>query len=129
MIAFTKEEMIVQALEKIFGRTVKANISNGEITSWAEPNEVQPSKSQLDIEVQKIIDDIPNVLLRRERDSRLMECDWRVSPDYPHADQEAWVIYRQALRDLPQNIENGLLPKPTLNEQGLVFSSWPIPPQ
>jgi hypothetical protein len=129
MLAFTREELIVQALEKIFGRTVKANISNGEVISWNEPSEVQPSRSQLDIEVQRIIDDIPNVMLRRERDSRLMECDWRVSPDYPHVDQPAWIEYRQKLRDLPQNIESGIFPKPTLSEQGqLLFNSWPAPP-
>lgn len=128
MIGFSKEELLVQALEKIFGRTVRANISNGLIKDWQEPNEVQPSKEQLDIEITRLVNNIPYEMLRRERDIRLAECDWRVSPDYPHADQPAWVEYRQKLRDLPQDIEDELLPKPTIVNDQLVFEGWPIPP-
>ena len=40
--------------------------------------------------------------VRRERDERLRVCDWRVLPDAPtpQADREAWLNYRQALRDI-----------------------------
>ena len=42
--------------------------------------------------------------LRRKRDELLKECDYIMISDYPHTDKEAWIKYRQALRDLPQTI-------------------------
>lgn len=46
--------------------------------------------------------------VRRERDRLLDESDFRAMPDYPlgAAARAAWSAYRQALRDLPQAIEN-----------------------
>ena len=44
-------------------------------------------------------------LLREERDKKLLETDKYTSiPDWPHASEEvkqAWITYRQELRDLP----------------------------
>lgn len=42
--------------------------------------------------------------LRIERDRRLSACDWTQMPDnaLTEAQREAWRIYRQALRDLPE---------------------------
>lgn len=43
--------------------------------------------------------------IRAERDRRLAASDRFVLPDYPHADaavRQAWLDYRQALRDLPE---------------------------
>lgn len=41
--------------------------------------------------------------LRKLRDAKLSESDWRVSvSDYPHSDSAAWITYRQELRDLPE---------------------------
>lgn len=42
--------------------------------------------------------------VRAERDARLRACDPQALPDYPHesdASRQAWLAYRQALRDLP----------------------------
>ena len=44
--------------------------------------------------------------LRNERNERLRDSDIYVIPDYPHATEEvkqAWLDYRQVLRDLPAN--------------------------
>jgi hypothetical protein len=41
-------------------------------------------------------------VVRQERNRRLNESDWRLSPDAPVADKAAWVAYRQALRDVPK---------------------------
>jgi len=38
---------------------------------------------------------------RSQRDALLSQSDWTQVPDAP-VDQQAWVEYRQALRDLPQ---------------------------
>jgi hypothetical protein len=53
--------------------------------------------------------------LRAERNSRLSSSDWTQVPD-SSVDKSAWAIYRQALRDLPQNTTDPLNPV------------WPVPP-
>lgn len=39
---------------------------------------------------------------RTQRDQLLAESDWTQLPDVPAAIKEAWAVYRQALRDIPQ---------------------------
>ena len=45
--------------------------------------------------------------LRAERDRLLRESDWTQLPDAPltAAERAEWAAYRQALRDLPQEVE------------------------
>ena len=40
--------------------------------------------------------------VRLERNTKLTSSDWTQMPDYSGADKAAWAIYRQALRDIPQ---------------------------
>jgi len=130
MIKKSRERLIVEALERIFGRTMKAIITDGVIIEWLEPSEVQPSIDQINSIVEEIISEEPMNLLRRERESKLAESDWRLAPDYSSPDQQAWVVYRQALRDLPQQIADGLVPPPALDDFGeLLFEEWPLEPK
>ena len=48
------------------------------------------------------------VALRRQRDSRLYACDWTQLADAPlsAAEQAAWASYRQALRDITNDLTN-----------------------
>jgi hypothetical protein len=55
------------------------------------------------------------LILRRDRDRRLAACDWTQVPDAP-VDHQAWAVYRQQLRDLPNNTEDPRNPV------------WPTPP-
>lgn len=75
---------------------------------------------------------VPDVMLmfRAQRNYKLNVCDFRVLPDYTGEDKEAWVAYRQALRDLPGQIEAGQKPKPTLNEEFQLnaYEHWPTEP-
>jgi hypothetical protein len=40
--------------------------------------------------------------IRAERDALLAVTDWTQLPDVPEATREAYAVYRQALRDIPQ---------------------------
>lgn len=42
--------------------------------------------------------------LRRQRDNRLIACDWTQMPDAPLTEEQKqqWQLYRQKLRDLPE---------------------------
>lgn len=42
--------------------------------------------------------------IRRKRNHLLYECDWTQNRDVELANNEAWVTYRQELRDLPATI-------------------------
>lgn len=71
----------------------------------------------------------PLRLLRIERDKLLTASDWRMTKDYPYADQPEWEDYRFELRELPQRIANGEVPAPTLDENDmLMFDEWPLKP-
>jgi len=61
--------------------------------------------------------------LRQHRNQLLLESDWRATVDYPNPDKQAWLDYRQALRDLPATVD------PQLDENGqLTNVIWPTPP-
>jgi len=42
--------------------------------------------------------------LRSKRDRLLASCDWVMMSDSPIADKTAWETYRQALRDITENL-------------------------
>jgi hypothetical protein len=63
--------------------------------------------------------------LRFLRDERLFDTDWTQLSDAPLTEEQKndWSIYRQQLRDLPENITD---PKPLVLDSG--HESWPISP-
>ncbi len=70
--------------------------------------------------------------MRHEREQKLVATDFyfKIS-DYPLEEtlKENLKAYRQSLRDLPQNIANGTIPAPEVDENGLlIWDHWPIPP-
>ena len=46
--------------------------------------------------------------MRQERNQLLKDCDFRVLPDYPNTNKEAWITYRQELRDFPALWSEGM---------------------
>lgn len=88
-----------------------------------------PSWDEIQAKIAELEAAEPLRLLRIERDKLLTASDWRMTKDYPYADQLEWEDYRFKLRELPQRIENGEVPAPTLDENGmLVFDEWPLKP-
>lgn len=86
--------------------------------------------------VEEVDDTVPKTeiptameLLRFERNFRISLTDWRMLLDYEETDQAEWIEYRKQLKNLPQRIESGELPEPTLNQDNeLVFEHWPVEP-
>ena len=77
------------------------------------------SKEEFEAKLQELIDAQPWKKLRTERNKRIAQTDYFATIDYPHPTPEtkqAWLDYRQALRDLPAN---------TLDPSNPI---WPEPP-
>jgi hypothetical protein len=74
------------------------------------------------------MDSFPLSLIRSIRNLLLAQSDKQALPDYPHPNEEtrqAWLTYRQALRDMTKNLVL------TEDGQSALFSSivWPNKPE
>ena len=77
-----------------------------------------PPRQAFEAKIQELIDAQPLKKLRAERDTILSQTDKYATIDFPHGSEvakQAWLDYRQALRDLPANTDPS---NPT----------WPIAP-
>lgn len=66
----------------------------------------KPPKEVFEAKLQELIDAQPWKELRADRNKRIAQTDYLFTSDYPHATEEvkqAWLDYRQSLRDLPAN--------------------------
>lgn len=123
--------------KKLFGNAI--TLLTTDECCWNEPvyekihwgNEVVPAiniptKSQVEAKIVELQNIEPLRLLREERDKLLLETDKYSINDWPHPSEEvkqAWITYRQALRDLPT------ISTPQLDENGkLTNVTWPTPP-
>jgi hypothetical protein len=82
----------------------------------------QPSEEEIQAKIAELEAAEPMKLLREERNRLLFETDWRATVDYPGTDQESWLTYRRALRDLPANSSPSLD-----NNDKLTNVTWPAP--
>ena len=94
---------------------------------WEETNtEPKPTLEEVNNKLDELKLLLPMEKLREERDKKLFDTDYRIVADFPYPSEEvkqAWITYRQALRDLPANST------PSLDENGnLTNVTWPIPP-
>jgi len=94
---------------------------------WDETNtQPKPTLAECEAAWQEIISEAPMKQLREERDKKLLETDKYSINDWPHPSEEvkqAWLTYRQALRDLP------VTATPQLDEnENLTNVTWPTPP-
>jgi hypothetical protein len=103
--------------EELFLANVKIN-GEPPVMSWAEVqakmNELRPQDT-----LKK---------LREQRDEKLKQTDQYGLADYPFKSDEhkqAWLDYRQQLRDLPANSPDVSI---DLNTGELIGVTWPVPP-
>ena len=77
----------------------------------------RPTEEQFNNKVNELKSKEPMRRLREKRDQLIAATDWRATIDYQGTNQDEWLAYRQALRDLPANTEDASNP------------TWPIPPE
>ena len=88
----------------------------------------QPTESEIKAKIAELEAAEPLRLLRIERDRLLQQTDWEIQRNTErNIDSTELITYRNALRDLPQEIESGNISAPTLDDQGnLIFDNWPV---
>ena len=86
----------------------------------------QPTLAQCEAAWQEILAEQPMKLLRQERNRRLVASDLYAIVDFPHpteTEKQAWLTYRQALRDLPSTAS------PQIDANGVLINvTWPSSP-
>ena len=88
-------------------------------------SDTPPTETEINNELTRLNNAEPMVVLREERDSRLLASDWTQSRDLSLSNDAAWKTYRQALRDLPASAS------PKLDSNGnldLTSVTWPTQP-
>jgi len=87
----------------------------------------QPTESEIKAKIAELEAAEPLRLLRIERDRLLQQTDWEIQRNTErNIDSTELITYRNALRDLPQDISANNVPSPTLSETGeLLFDHWP----
>lgn len=91
---------------------------------WLSDDIEKPTLEEINDKLLELESEHPMKLLRQKRNELLFESDWRATVDYPGTDKEAWLTYRQALRDLPA------ISEPKLDEQGNIINvTWPTKPE
>jgi len=89
-----------------------------------DPNDFEVTWQQIEAKIAELQAAEPMRLLRMQRNRLIQQTDWRATVDYPNPDKQAWLDYRQALRDLPETAD------PQLDENGqLTNIVWPEEPQ
>tara|TARA_B100001057_G_C22779186_1_gene922922 strand:+ start:743 stop:1111 length:369 start_codon:yes stop_codon:yes gene_type:complete len=94
---------------------------------WDDTNtQTKPTLAECEAAWQEIVNEAPMKRLRQERNQKLKESDKYSLPDWPHLSEEvkqAWLAYRQALRDLPSTAS------PQIDANGALTNvTWPTSP-
>ena len=96
---------------------------------WSDTNSIpKPSLEQLTAAVDANQSTEAMRLLRLKRDELLQQTDKYMISDFPHPDEptkQAWMDYRQALRDLTASATPQLTPTLQLDESSV---AWPAKP-
>ena len=75
------------------------------VLKWRSAPELKPSDEEIQNKIDELTAKLPMTELRFRRDMLLTECDYKMVSDYKHKNKQAWIDYRQALRDLPKTIK------------------------
>ena len=109
---------VTKTFKVIFSEPVKYSANNTYDSIQILSGQAKPSYEDF----KNVYDRVVNVIvpfenLRAKRNELLQDTDWTQTNDIRLENNEEWIKYRQALRDLPANTEDPTNP------------TWPEPPQ
>jgi hypothetical protein len=114
-----------EAIRLLYSNAVTIDDAAGVFDS--DGNKVMIDESLVNTQIAELEKAEPIRLLRLERDRLLQQTDWEIQRNTErNIDSTELITYRNALRDLPQEIKSGNISAPTLDDQGnLIFDNWP----
>jgi hypothetical protein len=74
------------------------------VFQWKSETPQPAIETMLELAAGKYLQGFTANEVRTQRDFLLTQCDWTQNPDAPAAVKAAYVTYRQALRDLPEQV-------------------------
>ena len=107
MVTINKMTTQKEIIERHFFEISKTCVPYNEDVNLEEyyaiptPEDKKVSLTEFINRINADIRDLGTKTLRRERNKRLIETDWTQTNDLGLENEEEWVAYRQALRDLP----------------------------
>ena len=97
-----------------------------ETLTWEDDIALKPTDAEIEAKRIELQNAFPMKKLIEERNKKLFDTDYRIVADFPYPSdtvKQAWLTYRQALRDLPSTAS------PQLDANGdLTNVTWPTPP-
>ena len=117
--------MLTQVLEVMCPGVPYTSNGTWESVVFNDGNFYKPTDEMYELTLYQMTHTEAITKMREQRDALLDKSDKYMTRDYPHKyDVEDWIMYRQALRDLPRTA------RPTLDADGnLTDVEWPTPPQ
>ena len=119
-------KLLANAIELLSPNSCLGGGLTYESVIWKEDATNIPTKEQVESKIEELKLLIPMKKLRHERNIKLSQCDIYGLSDFPFVNdtiKQAWLSYRQELRDLPTTAT------PELDANGkLTNVTWPIPP-
>ena len=118
---------MTDTVRAIYALVPKASFgTSGDKIFWND-SRPQPTEEEIQAKIAELEAAEPMRLLRIERDRLLQQTDWEIQRNTErNIDSTELITYRNALRDLPQDISANNVPSPTLSETGvLLFDHWP----
>jgi len=88
---------IVIVLNKYFENLEWCCGDTYESLEWLDMTRPKPTYEEMEL----LYDDLLKDMMREERNQLLKESDYTVLPDFPTTNKQAWLDYRQKLRDFP----------------------------
>lgn len=93
---------------------------------WKDNIALKPTDAEIEAKRIELQNELPMKKLRHERNIKLLGTDKYSITDWPHPSEEvkqAWITYRQELRNLPTTAS------PQLDSNGFLTNvTWPTPP-
>lgn len=105
-------------------------VMRGDILEWQDSAQTKPTEEEIKLKILELEQSEPYRILRIKRDKLLKECDWVTLPDVQLSEEKktAWLNYRQALRDLPDNVIPRLEGNHADDTESLTGIEWPQKP-
>ena len=88
---------IVKVLNTYFENLEWCSGETYDTLEWYDVTRPKPTYEELEL----FYDDLLKDEMREERNQLLKDSDYTVLPDFPSANKQAWLDYRQQLRDFP----------------------------